>query len=114
MQNWTPEQVDAALKAGEIILVDVREPHEFENDRIPGALLHPLSTFDPAALPVGQGRKVVLHCAAGGRSAKAVEACMSSGVDVDAHMAGGMGAWKQAGLPYYRIDPPTGRMVLEG
>ncbi len=70
MENWSPEQVDAALKAGEIILVDVREPGEYENERIPGALLLPLSTFDPAALPTGQGRKVVLHCAAGGALAR--------------------------------------------
>lgn len=114
MQNWTPQQVDAALKAGEILLVDVREPHEYESERIPGALLLPLSTFDPAALPTGQGRKVVLSCAAGGRSARAVEACQHAGADVDAHLAGGIGAWKDAGLAYFRIDPATGRMVLEG
>ena len=113
MENWSPEQVDAALKAGEIILVDVREPGEYENERIPGALLLPLSTFDPAALPTGQGRKVVLHCAAGGRSGKALQACAAAGADVTAHMAGGMGAWKAAGLGYYRIEPSTGQMVLQ-
>ena len=50
MENWSPEQVDAALKAGEIILVDVREPGEYENERIPGALLLPLSTFEKPRL----------------------------------------------------------------
>ena len=114
MENWTPEQVSDALSQGEIILVDVREPHEYGNERIPGALLMPLSTFDPAALPVGAGRQVVLHCAAGGRSARAVEACQAAGLDVKAHLAGGIGAWKEAGLPYFRIDPPTGQMVREG
>lgn len=113
MENWTPEQVEAALKAGEIILVDVREPNEYENERIPGALLLPLSTFDPAALPTGQGRQVVLHCAAGGRSAKALQACVATGVDVKAHLDGGIGAWKSAGLPYFRVEPSTGQTVLQ-
>lgn len=110
MENWTPEQVAEALEKGEIILVDVREPAEYEQERIRGALLYPLSTFDPSGLPVGQGRKVVLHCKVGGRSAQAVNACMGAGLDVTAHMDGGMGAWKAAGLSYFRIDPATGRM----
>ncbi|WP_375549185.1 rhodanese-like domain-containing protein [Oceanicaulis alexandrii] len=113
MENWSPEQVEKALKAGEIILVDVREPGEYENERIPGALLLPLSTFDPAALPTGQGRKVVLHCAAGGRSGKALQACAAAGSEVITHMEGGMGAWKASGLAYYQIEPSTGQMVLK-
>lgn len=111
MEDWTPQQVATALDAGEIILVDVREPHEYENERIAKALLLPLSTFDPAALPTGQGRQVVLHCAAGGRSGKALAACQTAGSDVAAHMAGGFGAWKEAGLAYLRIDPQTGKMT---
>ena len=98
MENWTAQQTADALKAGEIILIDVREAGEFYQERIPGALLMPLSTFDVSALPVGQGRKVVLHCKAGGRSARGVEACQAAGVDVDAHLEGGMEAWKEAGL----------------
>ena len=114
MENWTPQQTEAALKNGEIILVDVREPDEYQAERIPGALLLPLSTFDPSALPVGQGRKVVLHCKAGGRSARALEACAAAGVEVTAHVAGGMGGWKDAGLAYLRLDGATGQMVREG
>lgn len=114
MENWTPEQTETALTNGEIVLVDVREPHEFQAERIPGALLFPLSTFDARALPVGQGRKVVLHCKAGGRSARALEACSANGVDVAAHVAGGMDGWKEAGLSYLRQDAASGQMVREG
>ncbi|MCP2679789.1 rhodanese-like domain-containing protein [Maricaulaceae bacterium NA33B04] len=114
MQNWTPQQTAEALDAGEIILVDVREAGEYHEARIPGALLLPLSTFDPAALPVGQGRKVVLHCKAGGRSAKAIEACQAAGVDVDTHMMGGIGEWIAAGLPYFQFDPASGQMKRNG
>jgi rhodanese-related sulfurtransferase len=114
VQNWTPQQTAEALDAGEIILVDVREAAEYHEARIPGALLLPLSTFDPAALPTGQGRKVVLHCKAGGRSATAIEHCQALGIDVDAHVAGGIGDWIAAGLPYFRLDLATGQMVREG
>ena len=112
--DLTPEQVAMRLEAGEIILIDVREPHEYQNERIPGALLHALSTFEPAALPVDSKREVVLHCAAGGRSARAVEACQAAGLPVNAHLAGGIGAWTEAGLPVDRIDAATGRMVRSG
>ena len=114
MENWTPQQTADALDAGDIILVDVREAAEFHEARIPGALLLPLSTFDPAALPVGQGRKVVLHCKAGGRSARAVELAQAAGVDVDTHMMGGIGEWIAAGLPHFKLDPASGQMVREG
>ncbi len=111
MENWTPQQTATALEAGEIILVDVREAGEYHEARIPGALLMPLSTFEPKALPVGQGRKVVLHCKAGGRSARAIELAQAAGVDVDTHMMGGIGEWIEQGLPYYQLDPATGQMV---
>ncbi len=114
MENWTVQQTAEALEKGEIILVDVREAGEYHEARIPGALLMPLSTFDPAAMPTGHGRKVVLHCKAGGRSARAIEACQADGVDVDAHLAGGITEWIEAGLPHWRIDPATGQMHLQG
>ena len=43
-RDLAPASVFEALKAGEILLIDVREPAEFANQRIHGALLHPLST----------------------------------------------------------------------
>jgi len=110
----TPQEVYDKLKAGEIVLIDVREPHEYALERVHGALLHALSTFDPAAMPVGGPRQVVLHCARGGRSSKAVEACQAAGVPVDTHMAGGMIGWKEAGLPYARTDPSTGQLIDDG
>lgn len=110
MENWSVQETADALARGEIILVDVREPNEFHAERIRGALLYPLSTFDPAGLPVGQGKKVVLHCKAGGRSARALEACMGAGLDITAHMAGGMEGWKAAGQTYFRFNPASGAM----
>jgi rhodanese-related sulfurtransferase len=100
--NMTPAEVKAGLDKGDVILIDVREPDEYRSERIAGAINHPLSRLDPNALPLTSGKTVVLHCAAGGRSARAVTACKANGVDVTRHLAGGIGAWKAAGLPTVR------------
>lgn len=99
MKNLSPAEVHDLLAAGKIALVDVRENGEHEGERIAGAILCPLSSFDPAKLPDTGGKPVVFHCAGGVRSARAVDACQHAGLPHDAHMAGGLSAWKAAGLP---------------
>lgn len=99
LTDLTPQMLDAALKAGEVILVDVREPNEFAAARIHGAVNYPLSTFDPAVLPSEAGKRVVLSCAGGVRSVSAWQHCQLAGVDVGEHLAGGIKAWAAAGLP---------------
>ena len=109
-----PEQVLADLKAGNILLVDVREPAEFANERIHGALLHPLSTFGPKALPTDGHRQIIFQCGSGKRSRMALEKFMKEiGVEA-AHMAGGIAAWRSTGQPCIRIDPATGTVVDKG
>jgi len=98
VHDLTPLQVKAGLEAGDILLIDVREPDEFAAERIAGALNAPLSTFNPQALPQGGAGRVVFQCAGGKRSAAAVDRCASLGGH-DAHLAGGLAAWKAAGLP---------------
>ena len=109
--NLSPQQVADMLNKNKIILVDVREPQEYLNERIQGALLFPLSTFNPASLPaVDPARPVVFHCGAGVRSAKAVALCEQAGIAHTHHMTGGMGGWKSARLPYLKLDPSTGQV----
>ena len=98
-KDLTPQQVKAALAAREILLIDVREPDEFAVEKIAGALNVPLSSFDPAALPDAGGKTIVLQCAGGKRSAMAVHQCRKAGQDIETHLAGGLAAWKAAGLP---------------
>lgn len=105
----SPQEVFDALEQGGIILIDVREPSEYGAERIHGALLYPLSTFDAALLPTG-GQPVVFHCGSGKRSAAAYQQCAMAGVTVRSHMAGGLMAWKAARLPVISVDPATGRM----
>lgn len=107
-KDLTPHQVKAAHDAHEILLIDVREPAEFAVERIHGALNFPLSTFDPAALPKADDRTIVFQCGSGKRSAMAVDQCRKAGHAIDAHLAGGMAAWKAAGLPTVTIDSEAG------
>ncbi len=82
----------------QILLVDVREVAEFEKEHIPGALLLPLSSFDPELFPVLNGKKVVLYCAIGKRSEAAGKMLLKEGhLDVY-HMVGGISAWKAEGF----------------
>jgi rhodanese-related sulfurtransferase len=108
-----PTEVRDALARGEILLVDVREASEYAFERIPGALLYPLSTFDPKAVPA-EGRKLVIQCAAGGRSMRAAQALVAAGHAEVANLEGGINAWKAAGLPLIRVDPATGQVVEHG
>ncbi len=110
-ENVSPQATSDALARGDAILIDVREPGEFAAERIHGALLHPLSTFDPKALPVDGARKVILHCGSAKRSGEALARCQDAGVDVSRHMSGGLMAWKAAGLPSIAVDPSTGRII---
>jgi len=98
-QDLSPEEVARRLAEGSILLVDVREEAEYADERIEGAVLFPLSTFDPAALPDAGGREIVFHCGVGMRSKRAIQACENAGVLGTAHMKGGIQAWASAGLP---------------
>jgi len=97
IEDLTPEQVAARLKTGAAVLVDVREPAEFEAEHIEGAALAPLSTFDPNALP--KNVPLIFNCGIGKRSAMAVARAQQAGYAHKAHLAGGLAAWKAAGLP---------------
>lgn len=108
VETLEPTEVKRLLDAGRILLVDVREPGEFAAERIHGALLFPLSSFEPAHLPPDGERMLVFHCGSGKRSLAAAERRLAAGAAKAAHMGGGVMAWKSAGLPVIAIDPATG------
>jgi rhodanese-related sulfurtransferase len=99
VRDLTPEQVARGLEEGRMILVDVREPNETELERFPNALLMPLSTFDAAFIPQQGGCEVVFACRSGRRSVTAATAAQEQGFAYNCHLAGGILAWKAAGLP---------------
>jgi rhodanese-related sulfurtransferase len=107
IEDLTPDQVAAEVAAGEALLVDVRDAPERANGTIPGAVHasrgmlefyadpsspYHRSEFDP-------GKRVILHCASGGRSALAAQSLKSLGYANVAHLDGGFKAWQAAGKP---------------
>lgn len=95
----TAQELDAMLRSGDALVVDVREADEFAAGHIPGAINMPLSDFQPSRLPNSEGRTLVLNCLGGKRSALALEKCGVAQAAVDTHLAGGFGAWQAARLP---------------
>ena len=99
VRDLAPEDVARGVAEGRMLLVDVREPNETAVERYPGAVEVPLSSFDPTQIPDPQGREVVFACRSGKRSVTASLAAQAGGLPYDAHLAGGLLAWKAAGLP---------------
>ncbi|HEX4237482.1 MAG TPA: rhodanese-like domain-containing protein [Xanthobacteraceae bacterium] len=99
VRDLTPQEVAQGLRDGRLLLVDVREPNETAVERFPEAVLVPLSSFDPAAIPEPAGREVVFACRSGRRSVTASLVAQEQGFPYGSHLAGGILAWKAAGLP---------------
>jgi rhodanese-related sulfurtransferase len=99
VRNLTPEDVARGLAENKMLLVDVREFNETAVERYPGAVIVPLSAFDLNDIPDPQGRQVVFACRSGRRSVTASQAAQNEGLPYDSHLAGGILAWKAAGLP---------------
>ena len=99
------ETIDlAALKQGlahgKILLVDVREAHEYASGHVAGALLRPLSRFDARDLPPPSNQTIVFICRSGRRSVTALELAQAQGRgDIRVHYLGGMLGWAGAGEP---------------
>ena len=88
----------AWLEADQALLVDVREPAENTAKRIAGATLVPLGAVRAEAMPALGGRKLVVHCAKGGRGevARARLQAQMPGAEIY-NLGGGIEAWESAG-----------------
>ena len=93
MPEITPIELAERLHVGDVELIDVREPHEWDIARIPGARLIPLGDF-PAAIPsLDRTRDIVVQCRSGMRSGKAVRQLQAAGFTKVKNLAGGILRW---------------------
>jgi adenylyltransferase/sulfurtransferase len=93
--EWTPQQLAAELKGGkedQLLLVDVREQHEWEAGRLPGSLHIPLATLPQHMGDIPADRTPVFICAVGGRSMGACRYFAGMGRNA-INLAGGVQAW---------------------
>ncbi len=106
VENLDPDQVQAEVAAG-ALLVDVRDANELANGVIPGAVHASRGMLEFYADPASPyhkpeldpNRRVILHCASGGRSALAAATLRQLGYTDVAHLDGGFKAWLAAGKP---------------
>lgn len=97
-----PQTLRDLLDRDEAVLVDVREPFEHAAERIEPSHLSPLNRFDTSDIRARCGeRRVVFHCHSGVRSAQAARR-FADGDEQTFHLAGGILAWKDAGLSTVR------------
>lgn len=108
IENLDPAAVEAELQSGEAVLVDIRDAPELdEHGRIPGSVHVPRGMLEFRAdttspyhqAPLDPSKRVILHCASGGRSALAAKTLQEMGYENVAHLDGGINAWKEAGKP---------------
>jgi rhodanese-related sulfurtransferase len=92
------QDAHAALAKG-AVLIDVREPWEHAQRRIPTAVLIPLNELPDRVAEIPADQDIYVHCRAGGRSAKAVEYLRQAGRPRSVNVGGGIDAWATAGLP---------------
>ncbi len=101
----TPAELKAALDAGERIkLIDVREPAEWQINRLPGAELIPLGDLPGRLVDLPLTERVVAYCKTGRRSAEALALLKQSGFSTARHLGGGISAWARTvdpSLPQY-------------
>jgi len=96
----TPAEVKKKMDAHEpFILIDVREPHEYQICHIPGSKLIPLGEVPKRMNELNSADEIVVHCKSGMRSAKAVDLLMKSGFRKIHNLKGGILAWSD------QVDP---------
>ena len=110
IQEMTVKELKALLDGGakDFVLLDVRNPHEYQIAKIPGSVLVPLPDIENGdgvakVKELLNGHRLIAHCKLGGRSAKALAILKEAGIE-GTNVKGGINAWSQevdASVPQY-------------
>jgi molybdopterin/thiamine biosynthesis adenylyltransferase/rhodanese-related sulfurtransferase len=101
VEEIEPFEAAQEIEGGDVVLIDTREPHEFQEARIEGGKLVPpgLLADEIAAAAPDKSARTILYCRSGNRSYKAAEQMEALGYTDVASMAGGILLWQEQGLP---------------
>ncbi|HIC70535.1 MAG TPA: rhodanese-like domain-containing protein [Alphaproteobacteria bacterium] len=108
IQTISVDDAKRHLESGDVLFIDVRETQEVQNTGgLPGHVHAPRGFLEFIADPespmhkteLSSGKRLVLYCASGGRSALAAKTLQDMGVNNVCHMAGGYTAWVESGGP---------------
>jgi len=91
-------QLACWIEDGDVLLIDVREPHDYEKARIAGAFLVPMSRLDVRTFPRASGLKTVLVCQNGFLAPVVKDNLINAGWENVYALEGGLGGWTAAGF----------------
>jgi phage shock protein E len=99
VDDYTPQQARDEV-AGGALLIDVREQHEWDAGRMPGAHLIPMDEIPQRIAELPRDRKIIFSCRSGNRSGHIKDYMIDEHGYTDVHnLLGGILAWRVAGLP---------------
>jgi rhodanese-related sulfurtransferase/transcriptional regulator with XRE-family HTH domain len=107
IRTVSAREAEALIAAGELDVVDVREPHEYAEGHVPGARSVPLAQLKAAPTARLPRDRVLFVCARGSRSQSAATAAEAAGLKELFSLDGGTIAWEKAGLPMERPAAPA-------
>src|SRR6187551_2945637 len=109
IEEIEPFEASQEIEGGDVVLVDTREPHEYQEAHLEGGKLVPpgLLGDEIATAAPNKSARTILYCRSGNRSYKAAEQLAALGYTDVASMAGGILAWQEQGLPVLATEGMT-------
>jgi len=109
VEEIEPFEAQQEIDGGDVVLIDTREPHEYQEAHLDGGKLVPpgLLADEIAAAAPGKSARTIVYCRSGNRSYKAAEQLEALGYTDVASMAGGILAWQEQGLPVLATEGMT-------
>jgi len=109
IEEIEPFEAAQEIEGGNVVLIDTREPHEFQEARIEGGKLVPPGLLGDEIVTAAPDKsaRTILYCRSGNRSYKAAEQMAALGYTDVASMAGGILAWQEQGLPVVATEGMT-------
>ncbi|HVY79020.1 MAG TPA: molybdopterin-synthase adenylyltransferase MoeB [Solirubrobacterales bacterium] len=106
VEEIEPFEAQQELEGGDVVLIDTREPHEYQEAHLDGGRLVPpgLLADEIGTAAPDKSARTILYCRSGNRSYKAAEQLEALGYTDVASMAGGILAWQEQGLPVIAAD----------
>src|SRR6478609_11538619 len=101
IEEIEPFEAAEEIEGGDVVLIDTREPHEYQEAHLEGGKLVPpgLLADEISSAAPDKSARTILYCRSGSRSYKAAEQLQALGYENVASMAGGILAWQEQGLP---------------
>src|SRR3954451_14622157 len=109
IEQVAPFEAAEEINGGDVVLIDTREPHEYQEAHLEGGRLVPpgLLADEIAAAAPDPAARTILYCRSGNRSFKAAEQMQALGYSNVASMSGGILAWQEQGLPVAAAEGMT-------